>query len=146
MAQPPEITQYDPALTSLSVGGIDIHNFFKGTFVEAEMAENAFEVEAGPQGDVCRVRKNNPIGSVTFRLQQGSSSNNYLTSLYVLDRRFNSGRRSIQVKDGGSTTVLHATQGWIRKIPKMERADALVGVEWVFDCADLDFKIGGSII
>ena len=51
---------YNPALVTVSVAGITLTQFAKGTFVTVEFDADAFSDDVGTRGEVVRIRSADP--------------------------------------------------------------------------------------
>lgn len=138
-------SNYDPGRVSGNWNGIQLLGFMDGTFIAAERNEDAFEVAVGAGGDVTRVRSRNKTGTVTVTLQAASPSNDLLSAAALLDAKFGATYGPLLIVDLQGNTVVEASMAWIRKLPAVEFADEASGREWVFECADLDMDVGGSL-
>jgi hypothetical protein len=141
-----EMHTYDPAEVSFSFRGLRIGGFAPGTFIEVERDEDGWKKKAGSQGDVTRTRNLNIMGSITVTLMAQSIFNDYLQSIATLDEATGLGTGDSQVMDHNSNMEAHASIAWIRKQPKVERADEAGNTVWVFDCADLEINAGGNVL
>lgn len=139
-------TNYDPARVVFTFSGILVQGFMEGTFISVERAEDAFTPSVGAAGDVTRVRNRNRTGSITVTLQAASPSNDQLSTIARIDELFGQGVKPSMVKDLNGTTLIQASNSWIRKIPQWQAAKDASGVEWVFDCAELNMHVGGSLV
>ncbi len=137
--------QYDPRRVIGSFRGIPFLGVKDGTFIEAERLEEAFAMDVGSVGDVCRVQNLNRTGRVTVTLMQSSPSNDLLSQVAQLDELSQTGFGPILVRDLNGNAVVEAPISWIVKIPKLERADQAMGVQWVFDCHEFVTFIGGNL-
>ena len=48
---------------------------------------------------------------------------------------------ALQVKDLTNGMLCHAAEAWIMKAPKVERAKESGTIQYVFECAKLDFTV-----
>lgn len=137
--------QYDPSDQILSFRGILINGGYEaGTFIDAERAEDGFKMKVGATGDVTRVRMRNVTGSLTLTLQAADPVNDLLSAVVAEDELFGTGTGVLFMKDLRGTTTVDAPVAWVRKLPKIERADDASPTVWVFDCAQMFINAGGS--
>src|SRR5215470_4583414 len=134
---------YDPGQVVATWGSIVFAGFAEGSFIVAERDEDAFTKSVGATGDVVRVRNRNRAGSVRFTLQMSSPTNDELSDQAALDELSGGGVASLLIKDLNGTTLLHATDAWIKKLPSTEYAKEASKREWALDCAELDMLVGG---
>jgi hypothetical protein len=145
------VKNYSPQFVTFSFQGINIIGFAKGTFIEAERAEDGFKKKVGSQGDVVRVQSMDRSGKVTITLQAQSPSNDLLLAIAQLDEATGAAVGTLQAKDLNTTGTLggdpliHAKEAWIMKVPKIDRSDDSSNCVWVFECADLDLAPTGAI-
>ncbi len=137
---------YNPKKIALYFDGVRITGFMDGTFVLAEMDEDAFEGHVGSDGLVTRTQNLNEMGTVTATLSQASPSNDLLSLKHLTDKATGIGYGAIMGKDINGTEVFSAAQAWIKKAPNSEFADAVSGREWVFGCARLVISSGSPAI
>lgn len=137
---------YSPALVTISFRGINLTGIMDGTFIEAERDEDAFTKHVGAGGSVTRTRNMNKGGKITVTLIQASPTNDLLASVLLLDELVGGQYGAIQIKDLSGNMRCHATQAWISKPPKVERAKESGSCVWVFDCAELEIFAGGNVV
>lgn len=131
-------TQYSPDRVKVNVGGRIITGFADGTFIEIERNEDAFMTYVGALGDVTRARNMNKTGKITITIMQHAPSNDLLMSLLVADSIGDTLPFEITVKDLTNNMRCHAAEAWISKAPKIERGKEAAGIQWVFECANLE--------
>ncbi len=136
---------YDPAAHLLSFLGIPLTAFGEDTFIDAARSEDGFKMTVGAGGEVARSRSRNRTGRVTITLLQSSPENDLLMQAAITDEATGQGIGPLFLKDRLGTTVLHAENAWIAKVPDMKRAKAVGAVEWMIDCADLEMFAGGNL-
>lgn len=137
---------YNPSLVTVSFKHINITGFNDGTFIEAERNEDAFTTHVGATGDVTRTQNLNKTGKVTITLTQASPTNDLLAALHLLDVTTGTQYGALQIKDLSGNLKCRATQAWIKKPPKVERAKESGSVQWEFECAELEIFAGGNTI
>lgn len=136
---------YDPKQVVCTFGNIILSGFADGTFITAERDEDAFSRKVGAAGEACWVRNNNRGGAVTFTTMQDSQTNDVLSTFAAADDLNGTGVQSFFMKDLTGTSLVHAGECRIKKMPKLERGKELAEVEWQLDCADLDIFLGGLL-
>lgn len=141
-----DFKQYDPARVVMTYRGIPIRGYMDGTFISVERASDSFEKAVGAGGDVARVRSRDRSGRVTLTLQQTAPVNDLLSAIAIEDELFGTGLGPLMVKDVNGTTLLLASIAWIVRPANVEFGDSLSGREWIFDCADLNMGVGGSVL
>lgn len=136
---------YDPGEHLLSFLGIPLTAFGPDTFIAAARAEDGYSITVGAGGEVARSRNRNRTGRVTVTLLASSPENDLLMQAALADEATGEGIGPLFLKDRAGTSVLHAENAWIAKIPDMNRAKQLGTVEWPFDCAELEMFVGGNV-
>lgn len=136
---------YDPAKVTVSVAGIMLTQFAKGTFVTVDLDTDAFGDEVGAGGEVVRVRSADERGVIKVTLMKASPSNDALTALAALDRLTGQGVGAAMVKDPTGTSLHSAAEAWVKKIPSAPYGTEAETVEWEIRCAKLNHNLGGTI-
>jgi hypothetical protein len=139
------ISTYDPALVFPSLAGIVLSGFADGTFIEAERSEDGFTLTVGASGEAARAQARNRSGRVTFTVLATSQVNDALSALAAQDELLSTGVGVFHMTEARGTTVLHAENAWIMKLPKIERNKEVATVEWVIECEDLEVFAGGLV-
>lgn len=137
--------QYTPDQVIVSFKGYDIFGFMDGTFIDIEREEDGFTKHVGARGDVTRTQNMNRSGKITITLMMGSPSNDVLSLFYNDDEKDRDQVGPFLLKDLSGTTRVQATDAWIMKLPKIERAKEAGSVQWVFECAELVVRAGGLL-
>lgn len=136
---------YDPGEHLLSFLGIPLTAFGPDTFIAAARNEDGFTMTVGAGGEVARSRNRNRTGRVTVTLLASSPENDLLMQAAQADEATGQGIGALLMKDRLGTSLLHAENAWIAKIPDMSRAKELGVVEWLIDCAELETFSGGNV-
>ena len=136
---------YNPALVTVSVAGITLTQFAKGTFVTVEFDADAFSDDVGTRGEVVRIRSADERGTIKVTLMAASPSNDALSALAALDRATGAGVGAAMVKDVTGTSVHSAANAWVKKIPPKPYSTEADTVEWEIRCAQLKHNVGGTV-
>lgn len=136
---------YDPSEVSVSFKGVNITGFMDGTFIDAEREEDAFTKHVGATGDVTRTKNLNRTGKVTITLMAASSSNDALMALHAADDLLGLSFGPLQIIDHNGNMHCRATEAWIMRVPKTERAKESGNCVWIFECARLEIVQGGNV-
>ena len=125
---------YVPADIIASFMGTKLHGYAAGTFITATRNTDLWELITGADGEVTRIKSNDRAGLVTVTLQQGSLSNEYLSTQVNLDERLNTAIGPFMVKDFSSLkSIVGGAQAFLKRIPDFARATAdESNVEWLF--------------
>lgn len=135
---------YDPKRVTVSVAGIPLGQFAKGTFVVVEFEADAYSDEVGAQGEVVRVRSADERGTIKVTLMKASPSNDALSSLAALDRLTGAGVGAAMVKDASGRSIHSAESSWVKRIPSAPYGTEAETVEWEIRCAKLQHFLGGT--
>ncbi len=138
------LRQYDPKQVVMTFGPTIMSGFAAGTFIAATRNVDQWDMIAGADGEVMRIKNLDDSGLVTITIQQGSLTNLLLQAVADLDRLTNVGVLPLLVKDfTGDTAFVKSGQAFIKKVPDWARATAdLSNVEWIFACPVLQIKHG----
>ena len=137
---------YDPKLVILTVNGVPITGYPDGTFISVEPSGDRFTKIVGADGEVARSKSNDYSHTITITLLQTSLSNDFLSSLFNLDRLSNAGKCAIQIKDLLGTSLLFWQSAWIQAEPGVEYAKEIGERAWTFATGNIDIQnIGGNI-
>lgn len=151
MAPTPDFGNYDPGRHVLTVLGVEIGGFAKGTMIAVARKVPTFTEEAGGGGDVVRMRSRNKIGTFVFTLLPTSKSNDYLTGLIVADEANQGGKGSVGPTEltglpPNGPTVAHGANSWVIQPADVEVMDSgAPGRKWTVSCASLEIKVFGSV-
>ena len=135
---------FDPATVIVSIGGTPMSGLADGTFVMVSRDEDIFSKVSGADGEVSRAKSNNRSGSLTLTLMQTSMSNDVLSAIAVLDEISNTGIVPVFVKEIGTSTILMAGEGWVKKMPDVSYSKEIENREWVLDLAIVNMFEGGN--
>lgn len=123
---------------------IQMLGYAPDSMIDVAKAEDDFEMVPGCQGDVVLIQKENPVGSVTVRLQAESPVNDLLSAKAALSRKFRPIVKPFMMKYVAGTTICKSAFSVIAKVPDISYAADHAVREWVFLCADLDMFAGGN--
>lgn len=137
--------EYCPDFVDIIFGGIIINGYADGTFVDIEYEEDQFKKQTGSLGDVTRTRQLNRSGKITFTLMDSAPVNSLLMAVALEDMRVGGQFRPFSFVDRSSETFASATECWVMKLPKIERAKESGKVTWTLEAASIDIFIGGSV-
>ena len=137
------IRTYDPAAVLPSFLGGILTGFADGTFISVERNEDGFTLVVGASGESARAQSRNKSGVVTFTILATSQTNDYLSAIAEADEALGTGVGEFQMAELNGTTLIHATNAWVKKMPKVERGKEVSTVEWTIECEDLGIFAGG---
>lgn len=137
---------FDPGRISMIWNSVLIQGLGPDTFVKCVRNEDAFNQVVGAQGDVVDVRNRNRSGLVTFTVLDASPTNDFLTVLALGDELTGLGFGALMIKDLNGTTLIKSAAARIKKFPDVEFAKDGGTNDWVLQCAEIEFFVGGSAI
>lgn len=136
---------YDPSLNVFSFAGLNITGYAPATYISVERNEDAFTLVVGASGEATRSHNRNRSGTVTLTLMASSQSNDALTAIALADEIGGTGVSVLFLKEANGTTLVSASNAWVKKMPVVDRAKEAGTVEWVFECEDLNIFVGGLL-
>lgn len=134
---------FDISKYKFILGPVEITGFVSGTFVEISYDDDFYKSNQGVDGEVCRVRNNKFMATVTVTLQQSSRANDLLSGILLSDLAGNVAQPLV-IKDLSGTTVAIATEAWIPKPPETAFGEECQERKWTIKCAKLDLFVGGN--
>ncbi|SRR6266571_432236 len=139
-------TNLDPARHIIDVGGVRIGGYAAGSYITITQVADAFNDEAGSDGEVARVKSNDGRVDVTIKLLQTSASNDYLSGLHKADRAAPNGKGvvSFQMQDLDGTTIVSGAKAWIVRYPDGDEDRTPKSREWKLRIANGDRVVGGN--
>lgn len=149
------IYTYDPKKITVTVASLGllpvpirytIEGFAPGTFVTVNQDRDVFEKVECCDGITTRVKRLGTSGTASITLLQSSPSNDDLNVLLDNDEENNSTMilNVFDVWGSLSPTLCFSSIAWIRKKPRVEFGNSTGTREWVFDCDNMEMRIGGS--
>lgn len=131
------VKTYDPKLIVITFGGIALTGYEDGTFVDAKPSADRFSRKVGADGEVARSRSADRTHEITLTLQQVSPSNDYLSSVLLLDTVANKGVLPLQIADLNGTSIQFWDAAWIKTPPNNVSAKEVGPRTWVFDTGQI---------
>lgn len=128
LVQGQEITEWDE--------GDDVINIER-------RVDSAFDV-VGADGSMTVSLSADKSGEMSFRLQQTSASNLFMSGLINAQENDLFVPTFVQFKDIGGNDLASGTQGYIRKFPTLTRGSNLNGQLWQIVVERLDLVLGGA--
>jgi hypothetical protein len=134
---------YNPKNHAVTVMGYPMSGF-GDTFISVAYNADAFTTVIGADGEVSRVQSSDMSGEITLTLKQTSASNDVLSDLAIADRLLGLTTGPVFIKDIGGTTVVMASEAWIKKMPDLELGKDGSEREWVLSCGNIQMFVGGN--
>ncbi len=136
---------YDPALHLFSFAGNILTGAGKDKFIKASRDEDSFTKHKGVAGEGGRSKNNNRGGTVEFTVLAQSQTNDILSAILAGDELLGTGVGALFLKELNGTTVLAASNAWLKRVPDTERGKEAGEVTWMWDCDDLEMFNGGLL-
>lgn len=136
---------YDPALVIPTFAGNLLTGFGPDTFIKVERNEDGFTLAVGAGGEAARAQSRNRSGTVTFTVLATSQTNDILSAIAAADELSGTGVAEFQLSEVNGTTLCHAANAWVKKLPSVERGKEVGTVEWVLECDSIEVFAGGLL-
>ena len=140
------VKTYAPCRMIITVRGRPIDGFSEGDLVTITPDSDKFTKKVGATGEVARAANCTDAGKIKFTLLQTSDANDYFTELLLNDSRSVTGEDivSITIEDTNGSSIYAVAEAWLIKWPEAAYKNEVENREWEFDCADIDWLIGGN--
>ena len=135
---------YNAHEVSVIVGARPITGLASGDAVTIERESDSWTDAVGISGEVTRSGSADKRGTITIRLQQSSSDNDYLSALVAADEMAKTGVVPILIRDSNGNSLYAAEQGWIKKPASATFAKEAGEREWIIRCARIEMFAGGN--
>lgn len=146
-----DIRQFDPSRVRMRVLGIELTGFAQKK-VSIKQKTDTWKLVTGCEGETTRVKSLDTSGTITVTLQQTSPSNQFLSTLYFLDRQlavpvpvwiYYEGDSFGESIFGLSTKII-SLQTWIKKLPDINYSNKLDETVWEFESDNLLYFLFGN--
>ena len=144
-----DLWQWDPNAVVVTVGDFIIVGYAPDTFVTVTPNADTFTLEPGAGGEKTRVLSNDDSATLVITLQEGSPSNDDLSTLLKRGKVGGITADDVvpcQVERLYGTTLVKCTQGFVAKWPEVGMTAGAPTREWTIVMADADFFVGGAIV
>lgn len=146
------ILKYNPKKVTGSFTGtvngrdfaVQFTGWMDGTKITAEYDEDAVTKHVGDDGDVSVVLNCNRGAQITTTFVQGAAVNKALSDLTPNGRNDYMPVGVLSIKDLNGSTVIKATEAWIKKSAKVEFSKSIMGRAWTFDTGEADIDVGAA--
>lgn len=141
--------EYDPDQVIVYFAGQRLTGFADGEFVTAAQKSDGFSDVIGTDGtDVSRSKSNDRRTTVTVKLMQTSSSNDFLSTIHQtdLDAPNGAGIGTFLIQDMGGTTLVHDSSAWIMKFADESKDRTSKANEWTFTLPRPTRVVGGNVV
>lgn len=123
-----------------------VSGFSEDSIVSIERNAETYSLYTGADNTNTRIYNANTSAKITMSLQQTSSGNDILSSLYLNDAasRDSTGLFSISVVDNSGRSTYFSEEAYIAVVPNSEFGNKMQTRDWVIEATRLDTYIGGN--
>ena len=139
------IKTYDPKANVVTLGGLILGGFAENKFLSVKRVTDTFSDQVGASGEVARSKSNDRRGEIELTTLASSATNDALSALAILDEQTGSGVGAFQLSDANGTTLVHAANAWIARMPDTELAKEVGETNWKIRCDSVDIFRGGLV-
>lgn len=125
-----------------------VSGYSEDSIVTIERNAETYTLYTGADNTNTRIYNANTSAKITLSLQQTSSGNDILSSLYLNDAasRDSSGLFSISVVDNSGRSSYFSEEAYIAVVPNSQFGNKMETRDWVIEATRLDTYIGGNSI
>lgn len=138
------LATYMPEACTVLAFGIPLTGFVESTFISVTKDVVPFTTVKTPDGTVARMYNSDQTYTITLTLYSGSSSNDVLTKLLLLDEVTQRGKFPMMIKDGSGTDLFFSATTWIESPASMVKSTTFDNRTWVFKSSSAVVNIGGN--
>lgn len=136
---------YDPSsVTCLVAGLLALDGFVDGSFITINKERQPYQSITTPDGTTARLHNEDSTYKVSITLHSGSSSNDFLTKLWLLDEVSERGKFPLLIKDGSGSDLFFSTTTWIEGVPEIIKSNGIDVRTWVLKAAFAVVNFGGN--
>ncbi|MCP4481417.1 MAG: DUF3277 family protein [bacterium] len=135
---------YNGHEVSVIFGARLLTGLVEGDAVTIERDTDSWTDSVGLNGEVTRSGSADKRATVTIRLQQSSSDNDYCSGIVAADELAKSGVLPILVRDSNGNSIYAAPEAWIQKPTAATFGKEAGEREWVIRCAKVTMFSGGN--
>lgn len=134
---------YAPHEVLATVGGLPVVAFGEDEFITVKQNEEDSTLQMGASGEAAVSISNNKSGRISFKVMQGSESNDIMMAAYIAWHATKV-PTAIFVKDLNGRSLHIAEKAWPVKVPDKAYAKKNGEVEWEFESPQIVSFIGGN--
>ena len=135
---------FDPLQLSITLGTHIATGFAADTLLSVEMDSPLYNTEVDAHGNSYRYKINNYNATITLTLNQGSPTNDILSTFANLDRQSGIGVFPLTIKDNNSDSLYSTLGAYVEQIPTAAFGTTGNNREWVIKATNVGFFIGGT--
>ncbi len=134
---------FDPNQLTVSIGSHTATGFAEGTMLSIDMDDQRYNTEVDANGNSIRYKINNNNATITLTLNQGSPTNDILSTFVNLDRQTDTGVFPMSIKDNRGSTLITSIGAYVEKTPTVDFGTTGNNREWVLKATEVGFFVGG---
>jgi hypothetical protein len=132
------------SVVCLVAGMLAVEGFVDGSFLSIEKVADPFKSVTTPDGTTARIHNQDASYNINITLHTGSSSNDFLTKLWLLDEVSERGKFPLLIKDGSGSDLFFSTSTWIEKIPSIVKSNDVDARIWTLKSAYAVVNVGSN--
>lgn len=134
-----ELKTYNSKKVTMALGNHIVRGYAEDSFVSIEPVGEGVNSQSGADGDVVRSIDPDSRCTVKIKLQQTSSTNDFLKNMRKKDKKDGTGIFSLTIKDLMGGEVFSAEHAWVKNDSAWERGKEASDREWEIECVG-DFE------
>lgn len=138
------IANYMPDEVNCLAFGIPINGFADGTFITISKDKVPYSTTETADGSISRLYTNSQTYTISLTLHRGSTSNDVLTKLWLLDEATQRAKFPLFIKDLSGTDLFFSTNTWIEGIPNMVQSTTFDSRTWILRSSQAVINIGSN--
>lgn len=131
-------------VTCLVAGILPVEGFVDGTFISIGKQKQPFQSVTTPDGTTARLQNEESVYTINITVHNGSSSNDVLTKLWLLDEITGRGKFPLLIKDSSGSDLFFSTTTWIEQPPDLVKSNSVDARTWVLKSAYATINIGSN--
>lgn len=139
------IANYCPEDVNCLVFGIPLDGFADGTFISITKDRLPYRTTETSDGGVARLYSNSQTYTISLTLHRGSTSNDVLTKLWLLDEITQTAKFPLFIKDLSGTDLFFSTTSWIESPPSMVESSSFDTRTWTLRSSQAAINIGSNL-
>jgi len=138
------LATYMPEACTVLAFGIPIQGFVESSFISVVKDVVPFSTVKTPDGTVARMYNSDQTYTVTLTLYSGSSSNDILTKLLLLDEVTQRGKFTLMIKDSSGTDLFFSATTWIESPASIVKSTNFDNRVWTLKSSSAVVNVGGN--
>ena len=138
------VKTYNPKDLVVIFGTEKLHGFSEDDMITIKPSGDGTIKYVGADGEVGRSIDPDSTLEISISLASTSASNDTLMSYYELDRETGAGMVPLAIKDLSGSTVVAASQAWVKNVPEAKKGRKIDTQEWTIYTGQATTFIGGN--